>query len=155
MSIRWMTESDAREFLATQTEGRLATCDAAGQPYITPLNYFYREGKIYFHSKLIGRKLDNIAENSRVCFEVSAVEKLTVTNDRPCACSTRYTSVLAFGAARVVFDEAEKATLLNLLVARYAADKPFQPVEESHAADCAVVEIRIDELSGKRNVDPE
>jgi nitroimidazol reductase NimA-like FMN-containing flavoprotein (pyridoxamine 5'-phosphate oxidase superfamily) len=63
--------------------------------------------------------------------------------------------VLAFGAARVVFDEAEKATLLNLLVARYAADKPFQPVEESHAADCAVVEIRIDELSGKRNVDPE
>jgi hypothetical protein len=155
MSILWMSESDAREFLATRAEGRLATCDAAGQPYITPLNYFYREGKIYFHSKLIGRKLDNIAENSRVCFEVSAVEKLTVTNDRPCACSTRYTSVLAFGAARVISDEAEKAALLNLLVARYAAGKPFQPVEESHAADCAVVEIRIDELSGKRNVDPE
>jgi len=42
-----------------------------------------------------------------------------------------------------------------LLVARYAAGKPFQPVEESHAAECAVVEIRIDEISGKRNVDPE
>jgi nitroimidazol reductase NimA-like FMN-containing flavoprotein (pyridoxamine 5'-phosphate oxidase superfamily) len=155
MPVLWMSESEAREFLATQAEGRLATCDAAGQPYITPLNYLYREGKIYFHSKLIGRKLDNIAENSRVCFEVSAVEKLTVTNDRPCACSTRYTSVLAFGAARVISDEAEKAALLNLLVARYAAGKPFQPVEESHAADCAVVEICIDELSGKRNVDPE
>jgi nitroimidazol reductase NimA-like FMN-containing flavoprotein (pyridoxamine 5'-phosphate oxidase superfamily) len=155
MPVLWMTESDARDFLAAQTEGRLATCNAAGQPYITPLNYFYLEGKIYVHSKLIGRKLDNIAENSRVCFEVSAVEKLTVTNDRPCACSTRYTSVLAFGAARVISDEAEKAALLNLLVARYAAGKPFQPVEESHAANCAVVEIRIDEISGKRNVDPE
>jgi nitroimidazol reductase NimA-like FMN-containing flavoprotein (pyridoxamine 5'-phosphate oxidase superfamily) len=155
MSVLWMSESDAYEFLATQAEGRLATCDAAGQPYITPLNYLYREGKIYFHSKLTGRKLDNIAENSRVCFEVSKVEKLTVTNDRPCACSTRYTSVLAFGAARVLSDDAEKADLLNLLVARYAAGKPFQPVKESHAADCAMVEIHIDEISGKRNVDPE
>jgi hypothetical protein len=150
-----MSENDAREFLAGQTEGRLATCDAAGQPYITPLNYFYREGKIYFHSKLTGRKLDNIAENNRVCFEVSKVEKLTVTNDRPCACSTRYFSVLAFGVARVIDDEAEKASVLNLLVERYAAGEPFQPVKASHAADCAVVEIRIDEISGKRNIDPE
>jgi nitroimidazol reductase NimA-like FMN-containing flavoprotein (pyridoxamine 5'-phosphate oxidase superfamily) len=85
---------------------------------------------------------------------VSETLKLTVTNDRPCACSTRYTSVLAFGAARVIPDGKEKTALLNQLVARYAAGKPFQPVEESHAADCAVVEIRIDELCGKRNVDP-
>jgi nitroimidazol reductase NimA-like FMN-containing flavoprotein (pyridoxamine 5'-phosphate oxidase superfamily) len=155
MPILWMTESDACEFLATQAEGRLATCDASGQPFITPINYFYREGKIYFHSKLTGRKLDNIAENNRVCLEVSKVEKLTVTNDRPCACSTRYTSVLAFGVARVIPDGAEKTALLNLLVARYAAGKPFQPVEDCHAAECAVVEIRIDEISGKRNVDPE
>jgi nitroimidazol reductase NimA-like FMN-containing flavoprotein (pyridoxamine 5'-phosphate oxidase superfamily) len=55
----------------------------------------------------------------------------------------------------VLDDEAEKAALLNLLVGRYADGKAFQPVEESHAARCAVVEIRIDEISGKRNVDPE
>jgi hypothetical protein len=155
MPVLWMSENDAYEFLATQADGRLATCNAAGQPYITPVNFLYLEGKIYFHSKLTGRKLDNIAENNRVCFEVSETVKLTVTNDRPCACSTRYTSVLAFGVARVISDDAEKAALLNLLVARYAAGMPFQPVEESHAAECAVVEIHIDEISGKRNVDPE
>ena len=155
MPIRWMSENDAREFLAAQTEGRLATCDAAGQPYITPLNYLYRDGKIYFHSKLTGRKLDNIVINNRICFEVSKVEKITVSNDRPCACSTRYTSVLAFGIAREIPDGKEKTALLNLLVERYAAGKPFQPVEESHAVECAVVEIRIDEISGKRNVDQE
>src|ERR1035437_930990 len=137
MPVLWMNENEAREFLATETEGRLATCDAAGQPYITPLNYLYREGKIYFHSKLAGRKMDNIAENNRVCFEVSKIEKITVSNDRPCACSTRYSSVLVFGAARLISDDTEKAAILNLLVARYAADKPFQPVEESHAAACA------------------
>jgi len=150
-----MSEKDAQEFLAAQTEGRLATCNRAGQPYITPLNYLYREGNIYFHCKTTGRKLDNIAENGRVCFEVSKVEKITISHDRPCGCSTRYSSVLAFGAARVVADNAEKTTLLNQLVERYAGDKPFLPVEEKHLAGCAVVEICIDEIKGKRNVDPE
>ena len=46
MPICWMSEQDAREFLRMGREGRLATCDVAGQPYITPLNYLYREGKI-------------------------------------------------------------------------------------------------------------
>jgi nitroimidazol reductase NimA-like FMN-containing flavoprotein (pyridoxamine 5'-phosphate oxidase superfamily) len=130
MPIRWMAEEDAYRFLAERTEGRLATCNGTGQPYITPLNYLYRDGRIYFHSKLAGRKLDNLAQNSRVCFEVSEVGKISVSQDRPCACSTRYTSVLAFGAARVISDNVEKTALLNLLIERYAAGKPFQPVGE-------------------------
>jgi nitroimidazol reductase NimA-like FMN-containing flavoprotein (pyridoxamine 5'-phosphate oxidase superfamily) len=155
MPTRWMSERDAYQFLAQKTEGRLATCNQAGQPYITPLNYLYRDGKLYFHSKLTGRKLDNLAENSRVCFEVSETEKIVVSNDRPCACSTRYSSVLAFGATRVVSDPAEKTVLLNLLVGKYAGGKTFQPIEERHSAGCAVVEILIEEISGKMNVDPE
>jgi nitroimidazol reductase NimA-like FMN-containing flavoprotein (pyridoxamine 5'-phosphate oxidase superfamily) len=76
-------------------------------------------------------------------------------NDRPCNCSTRYTSVLAFGVARVLSDEAEKAALLNLLVERYAEGEAFQRVEEKDAAGCAVVEIAVEQLSGKMNIDPE
>jgi nitroimidazol reductase NimA-like FMN-containing flavoprotein (pyridoxamine 5'-phosphate oxidase superfamily) len=155
MPIRWMTEEEAHRFLAEKTEGRLATCDAAGQPYITPLNYMYRDGKLYFHCKLTGRKLDNLAGNSRVCFEVSEVAKISVSQDRPCACSTRYSSVLAFGSARVVSDSIEKTALLNSLVEKYAVGKAFEPVEEQHSAGCAMVEISVEEISGKRNVDPE
>ena len=155
MPIRWMSEDAAREFLRMGTEGRLATCDATGQPYITPLNFLYRDGKIYFHSKLSGRKLDNIADNSRVCFEVSVAAKVAVSSDRACGCSTRYTSVLAFGQARVVSDDAEKTALLNLLTEKYANGKAFQPVSEKDAAGCAVVEIAVEQISGKRNVDPE
>jgi nitroimidazol reductase NimA-like FMN-containing flavoprotein (pyridoxamine 5'-phosphate oxidase superfamily) len=155
MAVRWMIEDDAREFLTTETEGRLATCDSAGQPYITPINYLFHDGKLYFHCKLTGRKLDNLAENSRVCFEVSRVAKMTIAEGRPCACATRYTSVLAFGTARMVEDLAEKAALLNLLVAKHAVGKAFQPVEEKQAGSCAVVEILVDQISGKMNVDPE
>jgi hypothetical protein len=155
MPIRWMTEKDAYAFLAAGIEGRLATCDPAGQPYIVPLNYVYREGKIYFHCKQTGRKLDNIAENNRVCFEVSETVKTTLSDGLPCACSTRYISVLAFGSARVISDNAKKSALLNLLVSQLAAGRSFQPVEEQQAARCAVVEIAIDRVSGKMNVDPE
>jgi nitroimidazol reductase NimA-like FMN-containing flavoprotein (pyridoxamine 5'-phosphate oxidase superfamily) len=150
-----MDEEDAHAFLAAGTEGRLATCDRAGQPYITPLNYVVRDGKIYFHCNLTGRKLDNLAENNRVCFEVSELTKMTISEKRPCSCAARYTSVLAFGSASIVKDQAEKAALLNLLVAKHAAGEPFQPVDEQMAATCAVVEICIERISGKMNVDPE
>ncbi len=150
-----MNEEDACEFLRAGTEGRLATCDAAGQPYISPLNYLFHQGKIYFHSQKSGRKLCNIAENSRVCFEVSAAAKIDVSDDRACACATRYTSVLTFGVARVLTDNREKAELLNLLTEKFAAGKAFQPVSEKNAAGCAVVEIAVEQISGKRNVDSE
>lgn len=155
MPIRWMSDAEAREFLRAGTEGRLATCNQAGQPYITPLNYLFHDGKVYFHSQHDGRKLDNIAGNDRVCFEVSTPVKITVANKRPCGCSTRYASVLAFGVARVLSDDAQKAALLNLLVEKYAGGKAFQRVKKEDAAGCAVVEISVEQISGKRNVDPE
>lgn len=155
MPIRWMTEKSAYEFLARQTEGRLATSNRAGEPYITPLNHLLHGGRIYFHCKLTGQMLENLAENPRVCFEVSEVEKIVASDSLPCYCATRYTSVLAFGTARLLNDEGEKATVLNRMVERFANGKSFAPILKSHAATCAVVEIAVERISGKRNVDPE
>lgn len=39
-------------------EGRLATLGADGYPYITPVNYVYRQGSIYFHCALKGKLLE-------------------------------------------------------------------------------------------------
>jgi hypothetical protein len=154
MPVRWMNRDEAWAFLAAGTEGRLATCDAAGQPYITPLNYLLHEEKLYFHCRLTGRKLENIAQNPRVCFEVSRSEKVKVCYEKACGCSTRYFSVLAFGTASVVADPARKTGLLNRLVTRYAEGFPFPAVQPRDAESCTVVEIAIEEISGKRNVDP-
>ena len=153
MPKHWISESEARRFLAERSEGYLATCDAAGQPYLTPLNYVCHDGKVYFHCKLSGRKLENIAANPRVCFGVSETAKNTFSGEKPCACATRYTSVLIFGSARIVTDNAEKVKLLNVLVQKFAAGQPYRPVDEDAAATCAVVEVSIAEISGKMNVD--
>jgi uncharacterized protein len=154
MAVRWMSAAEAHKFLASGTEGRLATCNADGQPYITPVNYVCHNEKIYFHCAKAGHKLDNIAANPLVCFEVSGDVRTTAASGRPCDCSTRYSSVLVFGRGRLVAGESEKAVLLNRLVAHLANGKPFQPVTEQQAVTCAVVEVKVEKISGKINYEP-
>lgn len=155
MPYRRLTESEAQELLSAEIVGRLATCDSSGQPYITPVNYLYCDGSIYFHCRTTGKKLDNIAANRQVCFEVSRQTKTTVRADAPCTCSTRYSCVLAFGTAHEICEDREKARILNLLMDKLAAGKPFTKVSDRQAASCSVIEVRITELSGKINFDPE
>ena len=65
--------TDPREIdriLSSTNIGRLATSGEDGYPYITPVNFIWREGKIYFHSAVVGEKLDNLAREPKVCFEV-------------------------------------------------------------------------------------
>jgi len=154
MPKKWLTEMEALEYLTRHNEGRLATCDADGQPYITPLNYLFYKGKIYIHCAHKGKKLDNIAYNSKVCFEVSQTDKL-VFGATACKCSTRFTSVLAFGTATVIADVQDKAALLNAFTAHFAGGREFEPISLQAAQSCTVVAITIHEVTGKCNVDPE
>lgn len=153
MPKKWLSEKEAAEYLAARTEGRLATCDADGQPYITPLNYVFHRGRIYFHCAPKGHKLDNIAANDRVCFEVSQTDK-TVFTEKACNCSTRYTSVVVFGRARMVTDDAEKAEALNALTGRIAAGRPFERTTAAQTGGVVVVAVSVDKITGKQNVDP-
>jgi uncharacterized protein len=151
-----LSQDEAMAFLAQETVGHMATHDPTGYPYITPLNYVYYQGKIYFHCALEGRKFDNLAADNRVCFEVSRIDK-KVFSPIACKCSTRYTSVLVFGTARLVEDPARKLELLQGLTETYASGQTFSPIEADSpkVARCHVVEITIDSIHGKRNVDRE
>jgi uncharacterized protein len=50
--------------------GRLATMDAEGYPYITPVNFVFHQGCVYFHCAPQGEKLENLGRSTRVGFEV-------------------------------------------------------------------------------------
>ena len=152
MAQKLLSREEAIDFLAQETIGHLATFDPTGYPYITPLNYLYYQGKIYFHCAHEGRKLDNLAANNRVCFEVSRTDR-KVFAPLPCKCSTRYTSALVFGTAGIVADPVRKMEVLNALTETYAEGRPFPPVEAESASRCTVVEIIIEEIHGKRNLD--
>ena len=61
--------AEVEEVLRAAHVGRLGTC-VEGEPYIVPLSFVYDDGRILFHGALEGKKMEQIAENPRVCFEV-------------------------------------------------------------------------------------
>jgi len=48
------------ELLKTAHVGRLGTIGYDGYPMIKPLNFVFDDGKIYFHTALAGKKIDDI-----------------------------------------------------------------------------------------------
>jgi nitroimidazol reductase NimA-like FMN-containing flavoprotein (pyridoxamine 5'-phosphate oxidase superfamily) len=132
--------------------GCLATVGPDGSPYITPLHFVYHQGKIYFHSALKGRKVESIRANPRVCFEVHQFIEI-VQGQQACDFGTRYRSVLVFGHARSLPDGDKKIAVLTALAEKYASGQAVEPPTPKRAKGTEVIEISIEEMTGKRNVD--
>ena len=113
-SDRKMEEREAQELLRKGEYGFLASVDSNGQPYATPLNYFYDGNCIYLHGALTGTKLENIKQNPKVCFTI--VGATHVLADK---FSTKYESVMAIGLASEVIGE-EKRKPLEGLIEKYS-----------------------------------
>lgn len=153
MPKEWITDREEMESLLQEAlVGCLATVGPDGSPYITPLNFVYHQGKIYFHCAFKGRKIDNIRATPRVCFEVHELIKM-VQGQRACDFSTRYRSVLVFGHARSLPDGDEKIAVLTALAKKYADGQAVEPPTPERAKGTEVIEITIEEMTGKRNVD--
>jgi uncharacterized protein len=142
------------------TIGRLATLGGDGYPYVTPVNYVYLDGSIYFHCARAGEKLDNIRRDPRVCFTVDiplAYLDLGYYGDHPEPCLVHqfYHCVIIRGRAEVVGGADEKVRALNALVAAHEpAGREFSPItaETSAVALCLVVAVRIEAISGKSDL---
>jgi nitroimidazol reductase NimA-like FMN-containing flavoprotein (pyridoxamine 5'-phosphate oxidase superfamily) len=133
--------------------GRLGT-SVDGRPYVVPVNFAYIEGRIFFHGAGEGKKLRDIAENPRVCFEVDEAEVMPA--EGPCDYSYRYRSVIANGRARVLTAVDERADALRAIVEKYAEGKGAEITRErmERFTTLAVVEIEVDEMTGKRSPAP-
>ncbi|MFC1712287.1 pyridoxamine 5'-phosphate oxidase family protein [Candidatus Poribacteria bacterium] len=154
MPKQWITDRTEMEAILRECDvGSLATVCPDGAPYVVTVNYVYHAGKIYFHCALTGKKLDNIASDERVCFETHVMERI-VRAHHAIDFGTRYRSVIVHGRARQLDDPAAKREVLMLITTRYAEGQPFEPPTERQIATTAVVEIEIDSMTGKRNVDP-
>lgn len=154
MPKKELCQAEIIEFLNQEKVGRLGTCDAQNRPYIVSVNYVYDEGKIYFHCANKGKKLDHMALNPHVCFEVSAVDQ-QIFDENACKSTTRYHSVLVFGQAHLVQEEEKKRQALIALVEKFAQGQPFHTMPSAAIAAITVVEIIVEALHGKKNVDPE
>ena len=143
-----MSSEDSKELLEKAPVGRLGTC-LGNEPYVTPLNFVYDNGKIYFHSAKVGRKLENMKSNPKVCFEVDELIGIK-QGETGCDFGCYYKSVITVGEARIVENESQKVRILEKLVLKYAL-KNIRPVfEHSQLEKIAVVEIQVENVSGKQ-----
>jgi hypothetical protein len=143
---RAIEDAEAWRLLAEAEWGVLATVDTEGWPYAVPVNHAVVDGTLIIHCATVGHKLENLACHPQVSYCV-----VTEAETLPLELATRYASVVVFGRAERVSDEAEKRAALEALGLRFAPEHP-DLVHQEVAKDLfrtAVVRIRIERITGK------
>lgn len=92
-------------------------------PYIVPLNYGYvwtddGELQLFFHSAKEGRKLELLAQNNLVGFEIDVDHELA-TNKHACGWGMKYKSIIGTGEVLIVNDEDVKKMAMDLIMRHY------------------------------------
>ena len=95
-----LSNDEALKILKNCKSGVLAVSGDDGYPYTVPLNFVYKDGKIYFHCAKNGHKLDAIKQNKKVSFCV--IEKDEVDSEK---LTTLFRSVVVFGKAEIMENE--------------------------------------------------
>ncbi|WP_282941083.1 pyridoxamine 5'-phosphate oxidase family protein [Paenibacillus sp. RC67] len=154
-----MDAEETKQFLQEESYGFLGTIGEDGWPELTPLNFVYHEGCIYFHGSKIGQKMRNIKRLDRVTFavakEYSIIPSYILDPKLACPATAYFKSVLIKGTAEIVEDAADKADALQAFMRKlqpeggYEAIDPADPDYAPQLKGTGVVRIRISEMSSK------
>jgi nitroimidazol reductase NimA-like FMN-containing flavoprotein (pyridoxamine 5'-phosphate oxidase superfamily) len=146
--------SEMVDILNRAEVGRMALCDGS-MPYLVPLNFLYKDGKIVVHCAWEGKKLDIISNNPNCCFEVDEYIG-EVSYHYESQCHLDYDSVLAFGRARIEDNNETKIQLLQLFSEKYN-ELYKKPVSNGgkrftleQVSECCCIVIDVSEITGRR-----
>jgi uncharacterized protein len=150
---RLMPDDDARAFLRTQKVAHVGTVDANGWPYVVPLIYIYEGGDLlYVHTgNHDGHFERNVHSHPLTCTEVG--EMGPVHRGHPFACNSAlvYTSVIVFGAMRILDDRDKKSWFFDRVLEKYGeADWTFQP-GYPHLDNIVLYEQMVQIVTGKHS----
>ena len=117
-------------------------------PYIVPLNFGYRDSCLYFHTPKVGKKIDMIKGNNRVCFELD-IDHEVVRADNPCDWNMKYQSVIGYGRAFLLEDIDEKRQALDVIIEDYSGQTG--EYAEKLVDRLAVIKVQIESMTGKKS----
>lgn len=118
-------------------------------PYIVPLNFGYKENTLFFHSALVGRKIDILKKNPGVCFEIDVPGK-TISSDKACNWSMAFLSIIGEGKVIFINNETEKINALNVVMGHYS-DKDEWDFNKKMVEKTLVFKVDIDKISVKKS----
>jgi hypothetical protein len=127
---------------------RIALVDG-DSPYIVPVNFVIHDNHLYFHSAMVGRKIDILRKNNKVCFEIDIGTEILKSSE-PCSWGMKYLSVIGFGQAFFIEKSDEKKKALDLLMEKYAGTGFFS-YNEKIFKKVFIIGVRIEKISGKKS----
>lgn len=140
-------KGDIEKILRKTRVCRLAMVDG-NIPYIVPMNFGYKDGCLFVHSALEGKKIDLIKKNSNVCFEVDELIKFK-KEKQACDWGAEYKSVIGFGRAVLLKTREEKIEGLNVIMSQYSG-RPFT-YPDGMLEKTMVIKIKINQMTGKQS----
>ncbi|MCK5673907.1 MAG: pyridoxamine 5'-phosphate oxidase family protein [Spirochaetales bacterium] len=118
-------------------------------PYIVPLNFGYKEDTLYFHSAMVGRKIDILKRNPNVCFEIDIPGK-TINSEKACNWSMSFVSIIGEGKVRFLDDETDKVDALNIIMKHYSESGKWD-FNKKMMEKTLAFKVKIENISAKRS----
>ena len=144
-----LPQEECQSILARNSHGVLAVSGDDGYPYAVPLSYAMADGKIYFHSAVVGHKIDALRACDKGCFTVVDADEIVAERF-----TTYYRSVIVFGRARILTDPADLRSALEALADKYSPGISGREKEiESSLSRVAIIELTPDEITGKEDIE--
>jgi nitroimidazol reductase NimA-like FMN-containing flavoprotein (pyridoxamine 5'-phosphate oxidase superfamily) len=121
-----------------------------GQPFCTPTGFWREDDRLYWHGSSASRMIRNQSAGVPVCVTATHLDAIVLARSG-FHHSVNYRSVMAFGTARLVTDEAEKSRALDGFVDRFfpGRSKELRPANAQEIKATSFVVMPIDEASGK------
>ncbi len=138
------------EIIAKAEVCRLGLCKD-DMPYIVPVSFGYDGSFIYFHTAAEGMKIDYIAANNQVCFELEHDVRVIPDDNAACKWSMSFYSVIGFGTVEEITESHIKIYALGQIMRHYS--KQEWDFDEQIVEKTRLWRIEIERIAGKQSKD--
>jgi len=121
-----------------------------GTPYVTPTAYWRKGDRVYWHGSSASKMLRHLKSGPRVCFTVALMDGLVLARSGFHS-SVNYRTVMAFGEAEVIQDEADKLATLEDMMERIVPGRwpDLKPPTKQELKATTVVSLKLEEVAAK------
>jgi len=94
----------------------------------------------------------DIRRGSRICFEVDEPIAYVLAKGSACSSTYFYRSIIVKGKGHLVNQREKKLTILKKMMEKYQPEGGYDEFPQAMVQKTAVVEISIEELTGKQHL---
>ena len=140
-----------KKFLKECKVSRVGMWDGE-EVYVVPMNYGYEEEDgdvitIYFHCAKVGKKIDILKKNPKVCLEMDGKHELK-EGAIPCQYGFYYESFIGNGEVQFIEDTKEKEKALSITM-KHQTGKEFTEFNDKWVKAVCIFKVKLEKYTAK------